>query len=74
MGIPVVKSIYGHLPVYDSDTWEYQDLLSAVSGDRRRRRQQSARLAYVPFAARSAFARFRARMKQNILGQRAPRL
>ena len=25
--IPVVKSIYEHLPVYDSGTWEYQDLL-----------------------------------------------
>ncbi len=27
MGIPVVKSIYEHLPTYDSETWEYQDLL-----------------------------------------------
>ena len=27
MGIPVVKSIYEHLPVYDSETWESQDLL-----------------------------------------------
>ena len=27
MGIPIAKTVYEHLPVIDSETWEDQDLL-----------------------------------------------
>ena len=70
VGIPIAKTVYEHLPVMDSETWEDQDLLIGSGRRPKKAKKKSARIAYVLSAARSAFARFRARTKHNSLLRR----